>query len=738
MNKKGFTLVEVIVVIGLLAIFGVAIGISLNRNMKKNQENSVKEFNQKIIGAANLYASNNENILTNLYEEKGFTTIKINDLIDAGLISDNIVNPETNKKVTGEEPIRIELDSAGTINVEFPVKTTNEDHLQTKTLEIKYEELQTIKDNEDLLKDKICYNNKIENGIITDTGLRYIKADGTTKDLEKNVNIRCNIDSVKPDQIGTYEIKYDYETDDGTWKQATRTIIIVDEEGPTCPEIETTGIKKWTKEARKVEIECTDNYRCENNIVSKTFINTKYGEITISDISNNTINCTVNVYSDNSAPKDITISKSPNTEWAKSVTLTGKAKDELSGIKYYQFSTNSNLSDISSSGTKATESDTQGEESISKTKVINKEGKYTYYFYVQDLLGNIGKSKKISIKIDKAIPVITTASTTTKGNEVKIRATDSGSGVAEYCTVNTNSSSGCTWTKISDGPKQDTGEITITNKYPGQNIYIFVKDAAGNISASKNVNTSCIEITYKDGETCTAKCGGGTYNLLAIDKYTGARCDTKNDKSSGGSACNTMGCCTKTTKSCGTWSWSSCSSTNNQCGTDKGTRYQYRTCKDVSDYNGQVCKNNYTEKQNENSKCNVDCCSKTTTTSCTSWRYGTCSAWGNQDGTRTCYYKSAYSNSTASCGSGTETTSRSCTPPTTKTTTTESSSSCNLPYDYDRGINPCALCDTAGMSTCTPAGGSDICAGGTNWGNYSEGTTCEFSGGKICEVGITC
>ena len=27
--------------------------------------------------------------------------------------------------------------------------------------------------------------------------------------------------------------------------------------------------------------------------------------------------------------------------------------------------------------------------------------------------------------------------------------------------------------------------------------------------------------------------------------------DTKNDKSSGGSACNTMGCCTKTTKSCG-------------------------------------------------------------------------------------------------------------------------------------------------------------------------------------------
>ena len=43
MNKKGFTLVEIIVSVALLALIGVIVGISLNSTIKKQQISSYEE-----------------------------------------------------------------------------------------------------------------------------------------------------------------------------------------------------------------------------------------------------------------------------------------------------------------------------------------------------------------------------------------------------------------------------------------------------------------------------------------------------------------------------------------------------------------------------------------------------------------------------------------------------------------------------------------------------------------------
>ena len=652
-SNKGFTLVEIIVVIGLLAIFSVSIGISLNRNMKKNQENRIKEFNQKITGAANLYASNNQSILENLYEDKGYVLITTEDLIKGGLIQDNLVNPETNEKISGNESIRITLDSTGTIKIDFPVENTRGDYLQIRTLKIEYGS--SI--------NNICYE-----GINTEN-LRYIKANGDVINnyLKPNENITCNSESVRSTVLGTYEIKYDYTLVDGSHKQAVRNVIVEDTTIPECgeqdevPKIDENN--KWINTSRQIKIGCIDNYKCEQEVYYKTLYDAKVGKIVIKDVANNTKECEVNVYSDISGPKDIIIRKEPDIEWVSEVTLTGEAIDEASGIKYYTFSTNPNLTDISSIGTSIAVTN----EKISKNTLINTEENYTYYFYAQDALGHLSRSNGISVKIDKGAPskpsmsyvygtwsayngawttntvyAVPAAGKDDVSKRSPWGSTDTGSGVKEYQICKENCNNENNWIKY----EYDNNNSMYYFSTPGEHSrYFRACDYAGNCSEATEVKAKI--------DSCTD----------AVDE-------------------------------CTAWAWSGCSSSNEQCGSGKGTKYQYQRCNKKSIYSNQSCGNIYYNYRNQNTACDVDCCSWTEEYYCTSWSYGSCSATcdgGWQQQSRTCYYRSGYSNSSASCGSSVEYgDSRQCNTQACyyNTTTTTTQSSCASKSGY---MNQC-LC----------------------------------------------
>ena len=56
-NNKGFTLVEILVTIGLLALLGVGIGVSLNKVLKNQEENTYETFIEKIKSSTLLYPS---------------------------------------------------------------------------------------------------------------------------------------------------------------------------------------------------------------------------------------------------------------------------------------------------------------------------------------------------------------------------------------------------------------------------------------------------------------------------------------------------------------------------------------------------------------------------------------------------------------------------------------------------------------------------------------------------------
>ena len=103
----------------------------------------------------------------------------------------------------------------------------------------------------------------------------------------------------------------------------------------------------------------------------------------------------------------------------------------------------------------------------------------------------------------------------------------------------------------------------------------------------------CSSVYYKDGNSCSKKCGGGTKNQLAYSTIDGRRCESK-DKSSGGSSCNTMGCCSKVR-------YEQVDTCSKKCGSGNKKRkaysiYNNSRCDSKDDFNGSKCNTQECEK----------------------------------------------------------------------------------------------------------------------------------------------
>ena len=94
MKKNGFTLIEILVVIVLLAAVSVAVGVNMSGMNERQKAKQIKEYNETLEKAACVYAETN-NILTN-------SEVTVKKLIDSGFINKNLKNPETNDTVTSD------------------------------------------------------------------------------------------------------------------------------------------------------------------------------------------------------------------------------------------------------------------------------------------------------------------------------------------------------------------------------------------------------------------------------------------------------------------------------------------------------------------------------------------------------------------------------------------------------------------------------------------------------------
>ena len=110
MNKKGFTLIEALLVIAIIGVILLTLVPSIIVIINKNKENSYESMQKSILSAAKMYVAENKyNLGFNCNEEK---SIPVSELIDNGLLKDNLVNPKTNEDITNTTSVKVTYNCA--------------------------------------------------------------------------------------------------------------------------------------------------------------------------------------------------------------------------------------------------------------------------------------------------------------------------------------------------------------------------------------------------------------------------------------------------------------------------------------------------------------------------------------------------------------------------------------------------------------------------------------------------
>ena len=110
MNRKGFTLVELMGVLVILGVLLIVTVPTITKTLNNTKENEIKEYEKTVCLAVKSYV-----------EVKRFSypkEVKFSVLRSEGYLSTRLKNPETGKLDSGDRKVRIEL-SNGTLVCSF-------------------------------------------------------------------------------------------------------------------------------------------------------------------------------------------------------------------------------------------------------------------------------------------------------------------------------------------------------------------------------------------------------------------------------------------------------------------------------------------------------------------------------------------------------------------------------------------------------------------------------------------
>ncbi len=217
MNKKGFTLVEIIVSVALLALIGVIVGISLNSTIKKQQLSSYEEYVEKVKSSALLYANNTPKIINELNDNFSYKILEARDVINNGYLNENLIDPRTKEKINQNDKIKVYYDENYELMTDYPYENNNgENYLYVRNYNAVY--------NSD--ERNLCYIGINTNELQIINSLTGLKAGVNLISYNENNTSAnfiaymedgriCTDEIINTSKLGSYKIRYTY-TPDGT------------------------------------------------------------------------------------------------------------------------------------------------------------------------------------------------------------------------------------------------------------------------------------------------------------------------------------------------------------------------------------------------------------------------------------------------------------------------------------------------------------------------------------------
>lgn len=106
-NKNGFTLIELVVTIGLMALIGIVISVNVLGMFSDQEDQDYEAFKKQIEDAACIYVETTNDLKKNCRATNG-CYIAIDKTIGEGYIAEDLVDPSTGKKVS-ENPSKYKV-----------------------------------------------------------------------------------------------------------------------------------------------------------------------------------------------------------------------------------------------------------------------------------------------------------------------------------------------------------------------------------------------------------------------------------------------------------------------------------------------------------------------------------------------------------------------------------------------------------------------------------------------------